>query len=107
MNKNKILNTRRLTLRPRTEADAESLYKYAKDPEIGIPAGWPPHKSVEESLDVIKNVFTGKECYAILEKESNETIGAVIMMEIVSLKEHRRKWASSIIIPVMKFLFHY
>ena len=77
MNNNKILHTERLTLRPWTEADAESLYKYAKDPEIGIPAGWPPHKSVEESLDIIKNVFTGKECYAILEKESNETIGAV------------------------------
>ena len=39
MNKNKVLNTRRLTLRPWTEADTESLYKYAKDPEIGIPAG--------------------------------------------------------------------
>lgn len=77
MNKNKILNTRRLTLRPWTEADAESLYKYAKDPEIGLPAGWPPHKSVEESRDAIKNIFTGKECYAICEKENNEAIGAV------------------------------
>lgn len=77
MNKNKVLNTRRLLLRPWTEEDAESLYKYAKNPEIGIPAGWPSHKSVEESLDVIKNVFNGKECYAICERESSEAIGAV------------------------------
>ena len=77
MNKNKVLNTRRLLLRPWTEEDAESLYKYAKNPEIGIPAGWPPHKSVEESLDVIKNVFNCKECYAICERESSEAIGAV------------------------------
>ena len=77
MNKNKVLNTKRLLLRPWTEEDAESLYKYAKNSEIGIPAGWPPHKSVEESLDVIKNVFNGKECYAICERESSEAIGAV------------------------------
>ena len=38
-----ILSTKRLILRPWLEKDAESLYKYAKDPDIGIPAGWPPH----------------------------------------------------------------
>ena len=47
-----ILITDRLILRPWTEKDAESLYKYAKDPDVGTPAGWPAHKSVEESLDV-------------------------------------------------------
>ena len=64
------LETERLILRPWMEADAESLYEYAKDPDVGTPAGWPAHKSVEESLDVIRNVFTGIECYAICEKES-------------------------------------
>ena len=39
--------------------------------------GWPPHKSVEESRAVIKNVFDGAECYAICEKEKNIAIGAV------------------------------
>lgn len=60
-----ILTTERLVLRPWTETDAESLYKYAKDPDVGTSAGWPAHKSVEESLEIIKTVFTGKECYAI------------------------------------------
>lgn len=72
-----ILHTERLTLRPWCEADANSLFEYAKDPEVGPIAGWPAHKSVEESLDVIKNVFTGKECYAICEKENNVAIGAI------------------------------
>ena len=44
-----ILHTERLILRPWTEDDAESLYEYAKDPEVGPIAGWPPHKSVGES----------------------------------------------------------
>ena len=72
-----ILETARLVLRPWAETDAESLYEYAKDPSIGPIAGWPPHKSVAESLDVIKNVFNGPECYAICEKNSNKAIGAI------------------------------
>ena len=72
-----MLETERLILRKWTEEDAESLFEYAKDAEIGPAAGWPPHKSVEESRAVIKNVFDGAECYAICEKEKNIAIGAV------------------------------
>jgi len=72
-----ILKTERLILRPWKESDAESLYEYAKDPEVGPIAGWPPHKSVEESLAVIRTVFTGAECYAICEKGTDKAIGAV------------------------------
>lgn len=72
-----MLETERLILRKWKEEDVESLFEYAKDPEIGPAAGWPPHKSVEESRAVIKNVFDGAECYAICEKEKNIAIGAV------------------------------
>ena len=74
-----MLETERLILRKWTEEDAESLFEYAKDPEIGPAAGWPPHKSVEESRAVIKNVFDGAECYAICEREKNIAIGAWIL----------------------------
>ena len=72
-----ILQTQRLTLRPWAEADAESLFTYAKDPDIGPIAGWPPHKSVEESLSVIRHVLTGAECYAICDKMTGEAIGSI------------------------------
>ena len=72
-----MLQTERLILRKWTEADADSLYEYAKDPEVGPIAGWPPHKSREESLAVIRDVFNGAECYAICEKGSNKVIGAI------------------------------
>ena len=75
--KNDNLQTERLILRRWEESDAESLYEYAKDPAVGPIAGWPPHKSVEESLSVIKDVFNGAECYAICEKGSNKAIGAI------------------------------
>ena len=72
-----VLNTERLMLRKWTEADAESLFEYAKDLDVGPIAGWPPHKNKDESLNVIKNVFNGAECYAICEKGNNEAIGAI------------------------------
>lgn len=71
------LTTERLILRPWNEGDAESLFEYASDPDVGPPAGWPPHKNIEESMDVIQNVFSGSECYAICEKENGKAIGAV------------------------------
>lgn len=72
-----ILETERLFLRPWQESDAESLYEYAKDPRVGPVAGWPPHQSVDESLDVIRNVFNGPECYAICLKTDNIAIGCI------------------------------
>ena len=72
-----MLETKRLILRKWTEADAADLFEYAKDPDVGPIAGWPPHKSVAESRDVIKNVFNGAECYAVCEKGSNTAIGAI------------------------------
>ena len=74
-----ILKTRRLLLRPWREADAESLFEYASDPDIGPIAGWPAHKSVEESLDVIRKVFNADECYAICEKENGKAIGSIAL----------------------------
>lgn len=60
-----ILKTSNLVLRPWKDSDAECLYHFAKNPNIGPIAGWPPHTSVEDSLNIIKTVFAKKETYAI------------------------------------------
>ena len=72
-----ILETPRLLLRPWEESDAEELYRLAKDEDIGPVAGWPPHKSVNESLNIIRNVLCGKECYAICLKPSRKPVGNI------------------------------
>ena len=74
------IETERLILRKWEESDAESLYKYAKDEAIGPIAGWPPHKSVEESLEIIRTVFSSDECYAVCLKEDNIAIGSISLM---------------------------
>lgn len=72
-----MLTTERLLLRKWTEDDADSLFEYAKDPDVGPIAGWNPHRSREESLEIIKNVLNSEECYAICEKNSDKAIGAI------------------------------
>ena len=72
-----MLKTERLILRRWEDSDAESLFEYAADPDVGPIAGWPPHQSIEESRDVIKNVFSGKEAYAICLKTDDRAIGAI------------------------------
>ena len=72
-----ILHTDRLILRNWNETDKEAMYTYASDPEVGPSAGWPPHKSVEESLSVIQNVLSGPESYAICLKGTDKPIGCI------------------------------
>ena len=72
-----MLETERLVLRRWEESDAEDLYESAKDAEVGPIAGWPQHQSIEESLDVIRNVFNGPEAYAICLKSDQKAIGAI------------------------------
>lgn len=69
--------TERLILRPWEESDAESLYEYAKNPDVGPIAGWPVHTSVENSLWTIQNVLSADETYAVCLKEDNRAIGSI------------------------------
>lgn len=72
------METDRILLRPWRDSDAEALFKYASDPDVGPRAGWPPHKSVEESLEIIRTVFNdATNTWAIELKATGEAIGAM------------------------------
>lgn len=73
----RTIETERLILRPWLESDAGSLFKYASDPDVGPRAGWPPHISIEESLETIRSIFSGEGMWAVELKESGEAIGCV------------------------------
>ena len=71
------MQTERILLRPWRDEDASALYKYASDPEVGPRAGWPPHKSVEESLEIIRTLFCSDHMWAIEWRETGEPIGCM------------------------------
>lgn len=71
------METERILLRHWQESDAEVLFKYASDPDVGPRAGWPAHKTIEESLEVIRTYFNNDTTWAIVLKETNEPIGCM------------------------------
>lgn len=61
------LQTERSILRAWQESDAESLYKYAQNPNVGPISGWQPHTSVEDSREILENLVA-KGFLALLER---------------------------------------
>ena len=80
-----MIETSRLILRPWQDEDAASLFRYASDPDIGPIAGWPPHTSVEHSLEIIRTVFSAPEVYAVVLKDTGEPVGCCGIMFADSL----------------------
>ena len=95
-----MLETQRLILRKWTEEDAESLFEYAKDSEVGPITGWPPHKNVEESKNVITYDINSEklteEQKSILNQYANTTVNARSSTDAASsgssiFGDHKRK----------------
>lgn len=52
------------------------MFKYASDLEVGPRAGWPPHQSEAESLEIIRTIFHNDSSWAIESKEVGEAVAA-------------------------------
>lgn len=73
-----ILETNGLILRLWRDADAEDLYRYASDHDIGPRASFPRHQNAEKSRHCIRTYFsTRPEAYAVCLKTDNRPIGAI------------------------------
>lgn len=71
------LETERLLLRPFRESDAEAVFACCRNPNLGNNAGWAPHKTVEESREVLRTVFIGQDVWAMTLKSTGQLIGSV------------------------------
>lgn len=72
-----LRDTERLTFRRWEDSDAPDLYRYAKDPDVGPIAGWPAHKSVDESREIIHGALGKPFTYALCLKETGRPIGSI------------------------------
>lgn len=60
-----VLHTERFVLRPWKESDLEDLFEYASVDGVGQMAGWPPHKSIEESRKRLDRFISNKKTFAL------------------------------------------
>ena len=72
------LETERLILRPINRGDARDIFEYSKNPDVGPPAGWRPHKSLEDTRNIMEEIFIDKEnIFGIMFKSSCKIIGSI------------------------------
>ncbi len=60
-----VLKTERLLLRPWRESDLQDFYEYARVDGVGQPAGWQPHRSIDESRDILDMFIREKKTFAL------------------------------------------
>ena len=71
------LETERLILRPWRQRDLEDFYEYASVDGVGQMAGWIPHRSKEESQEILKLFIEEKKTFVLEEKASGKVIGSL------------------------------
>ncbi len=76
------IETERLILRPWREEDVDDFYEYASVPGVGEMAGWSAHRSIEESMTVLKIFMEEKKTFAIELKENGKVIGSLGLEEL-------------------------
>lgn len=74
--------TDRLILRPWTIADLNDFYEYARVEDVGQMAGWLPHKSIEESRQILSSFIEQKKTFALELRESGKVIGSLGVEEL-------------------------
>ena len=72
-----VLETERLILRPWRERDAAALYRCAGDPQVGLAAGWAPHKDEADSLNILRTVLMKPDTWAITLRGDDTPIGSI------------------------------
>ncbi|AUD64496.1 hypothetical protein BK011_01945 [Tenericutes bacterium MZ-XQ] len=73
----KTLVTKRLVLRDLRLTDLKAFYNYAKKPNIGPMAGWPPHKDIDQSRKILNMMIAEQEVWGITLKDDDSLIGTI------------------------------
>jgi [ribosomal protein S5]-alanine N-acetyltransferase len=73
-----ILETERLILRSIVEGDAEDIFEYSRNPNVGPDAGWKPHENIIETREIMNQIFIDQPyVFGMVLKENNKMIGSI------------------------------
>ena len=116
----KEISTERLIIRPWSISDSSDLYEYAKSELVGPNAGWQPHKSEDESKEIINMFIRDNDSYAIVLKKENKVIGGIglhnrkpdISLESLNQREigyvlNPKYWGRNYVPEAVKALINY
>ena len=67
--------TERLVFRPWTINDADACFALSSDEHVGPPCGWAPHKTIEETKEILESILINDHTYCIIEKKTGNIVG--------------------------------
>lgn len=73
----KIIETKRLVIRPFFPSDLNDLFEYASVPGVGEMAGWSHHKNKDETKKILDMFINEDKTFAIVNKSNNKVIGSI------------------------------
>lgn len=73
-----MLETERLVLRALTSDDIDDVFAYCSDPAVGPDAGWPPHRTREDSRMFVEVVAREPHVFGVFEKVGEGATGPCI-----------------------------
>ena len=85
-----MIETKRLIIRHIKQEDIYDVFDYAQDEDTGPRAGWPPHKTIEDTKQVMNmwlNPTHHEEVFGIVYKPDNKVIGTI---GFVHLNKHKK-----------------
>lgn len=93
-----VIETDRLRLRgwQETQRDAEDMYAYAQYKEVGRPAGWAYHKSIDESYEITRLFVEHGNVFAITDKETGKVIGSLGLHQPKSMEGYEHLYGLEI-----------
>jgi len=77
-----MIETKRLILRQIVASDAEEIFAFSRGPETGRDAGWKPHETLEETKQIMQEIFLEQESvFGMVLKETGVMIGSVGLID--------------------------
>lgn len=74
---NKMIETKRLILRPFQESDLNEFYEYASVEGVGEMAGWHHHQTIDKTKEILNSFIKEDKVFALVLKENNKVIGSL------------------------------
>ncbi len=71
------IETGRIILREFLLDDLDDFFEYAKNPLVGPMAGWKPHETKDDTLEIIQMFRKKQEVWAIFHKLDQKVIGSI------------------------------
>lgn len=71
------LETPRLLLRPFVQDDLDDFFEYARSPLVGPMAGWPTHKTKQDTQMILDKFKVSQEVLALYHKQDGRVIGSI------------------------------